>query len=170
VPAPLGFLPQPADPGAQPAFVVIFPIEVLPHAEQPGQQKRRLDDVAAVVFPGEPHCLAGVAIQEMRQDAVIAVGLQQKTHHGQEPLDRLGTADPAARDADDDGHDAEAAATRGDNLRAVLRPDVAALARQAAHGMGKVPEVAEGLLLHDVKQRVVVEIDWARGTRPTFPG
>ena len=37
-------------------------------------------------------------------------------------------------------------------------------------GMGKVPEVAEGLLLHDVEQGVVVEIDSARGGRPACLG
>jgi hypothetical protein len=44
---------------------------------------------------------------------------------------------------------------------------VTALARC---GMGKVPEVTEGLLLHDVEQGVVVEIDLARGGRPACLG
>ena len=137
VPVPLGLLPQPVDLGTQPTFVVAVSIEVLAGAEQPRQQERRLDEVAAVVFPGERHRLSGVAMQEMRQDAVIAAGPQQEAHHGQQALDRLGAADPAARNADDDGHDAEAAAAGGHDLEAVLWSDVAAFAGAREAGMGE---------------------------------
>jgi hypothetical protein len=72
-------------------------------------------------------------------------------HHGQQALDRLGTADPASRHADDDRHDAKAAATRGYDLQAVLRADVAAFSGEAALGMSKVPKIAKGLSLHEVE-------------------
>jgi hypothetical protein len=97
----------------------------------------------------------------MRQDPVIAVGPEEKAHHGLQAVDRLGASDPAPRDADDDRHHAKAAAAGSYHLWAVLRADVAALACQAAQGMGEVPEVAESLPLHDVEQCVVVQIDRA---------
>ena len=105
----------------------------------------------------------------MRQDTVIAVGLQKKAHHGQESLDRLGTADPAARDARDDRHHAEAGAAGGHDLRAVLGSEIAALTREAAGGMGEVPEVTQGLSLHDVEQRIAVETGRAASRRRTDP-
>ena len=109
-------------------------------------------------------------MQEMRQDTVIAVGLQEKAHHGQQALDRRGAADPASGNADDDGHDAEAAAAGGHDLQAILRSDVATFSGEAALGMGKVPEIAEGLALHEVEQGIVVEIDGARGRLRSLPG
>ena len=58
-------------------------------------------------------------------------GAPQKAHHCQQALDRLRTAAPASRDADDDRHDAAAAATRGHDLQAVLWSDLAAFSSQA---------------------------------------
>ena len=79
-----------ADPSAQLVLRVGVPVEVLAGAEQTGEQKRGLDEIAAVVLAAEGNRLAGVAVQEMRQDAVIAVGPEQKAHHGQQALGGFG--------------------------------------------------------------------------------
>ena len=133
-------------------------VEVLAGREQACQQERGLDEVAAVVLGAERDRPPAVAVEEVRQDAVVAVGLEQEADHGQEALERRGAADPAAADAHDDRHDAEAAAAGGDDLGAVVRTAVAALAREPAGGVGEVPEVAQRLPLHQVEQGALVQI------------
>ena len=49
-------------------------------------------------------------------------------------------------------HDAESAAAAGGDLEAVAEADVAALVGEAAGRMGEIPEVAEGLPLHELEQ------------------
>jgi hypothetical protein len=147
------------DAGAQLGLIGGGSIEILPGAQQPGEEKRRLDEIAAVVLSAERHRPAGPAIEKMRKDAVVAVRPAQEAHHAQQVIDRLLPPDPAPLRTDHDRHDAEPGAAGGDGLQAILRRLVGALPGEPAHGMGEVPEISEGLSLHELEQGVIVEID-----------
>ena len=162
VPAPLRLLPQPVDAGAKLVLQRLVAVEILPRAEEPCEQVRGLDDVAAIVLAGEPDRPAGLAVQEVRQDAVIAVRPEQKADHAQQAVAGIVPTDPAARGGDHDRHGAEARAAGRDGLEAIIGPDVAALAGEAAHRVREIPEVAERLPLHEIEQGVVAEVARAR--------
>jgi hypothetical protein len=68
----------------------------------------------------------------------------------QQAVERCLTGDPASLDADQDGHDAETAPAARDHVWST----VAALAREPARRMGKIPKISERLPLHEIEQGV----------------
>src|SRR5437773_7722590 len=72
VPAPLDLMPQEIDAPAQPPLSHRVAVEILLGAEEPLKQKRRLDQIGAIILAPERNGGAGGSIDEMRIDAVIA--------------------------------------------------------------------------------------------------
>jgi hypothetical protein len=75
VPVPFDLAPERVDPGAKAPLLRIVPIEVLSGAQEPRDQERGLDEVAAVVLPAERNRPAGIAVDKVRKDAVITLCL-----------------------------------------------------------------------------------------------
>ena len=161
VPVPFDRLPDPVDALAQLPFRGVALAEVLPGAQQAGDQEGGLDQIAAVVLRAERDRPARLAMQEVREDAMVAVGGREEAQDLQQALGRLRPRDPAPLDRDDDRHDAEARAAGRHDLGAVAERGRAALAGKPADRVREIPEVAEGLPLHEVEQEVVGEV-WQR--------
>lgn len=87
----------------------------------------------------------------MCPDAVIAVGFVEELHHLEQTFRSLLTGDEAALHSDYNCHHAKAGTADRRNFQTV----VAALTRQAGFGMGKIPEITEGLFLDKGHQLVV---------------
>src|SRR5262249_10194833 len=74
VPVPLDLAPELVDAAAQQRLRRVGATEILARAEQAGEQVGGLDEVAAVVLAGEGDHAAAGAVEEVREDAVIAAG------------------------------------------------------------------------------------------------
>ena len=163
VPVPFGFTPERIDAVPQLALLRVLAVEVLTGAQQARDEKGGFDKVAAVVLPGEGDRPAGLAVEKMRKNAVIAVRPVEEADHLQQAIERLLPADPVALDRHEDGHDAEPGAAGRDDLGAVAERLIAAFPRQPAGRVREIPEVPEGLPLHEVEQGFVAELGRADG-------
>ena len=64
-------------------------------------------------------------------------------------------ADPVAFGGYDDGHDTETAPAGCHDFITIGRSRITAFACKATHRMSKIPEVSEGLFLHQVEEGAV---------------
>ncbi len=132
--------------------------EILGRREQAGHQERRLYQVAAVIARHEGQDAPRRAAEEMRKDAVEAVGPLEKGDDALDPVEDVAPRPPAALGRDELSHDAEPGAARCHRVLDVIAEGPgAALARHAADGMAPVGEVGRGRLRDPVEQRGVVE-------------
>ena len=93
----------------------------------------------------------GRAVDPMREDAVIARGFFEELGHLEKMGDGFRPADPSPLHRDDDRHHAEARAADGDRIEVARVGDLAALAREPAHRMSEIPEIAKRLPLNEFK-------------------
>ncbi|WP_431212904.1 hypothetical protein ACQ86N_45885 [Puia sp. P3] len=142
-------------------FHFIFPVEILPGAEQALEEIGCLYEVGAVVLAAEGDRLSGRSVHPVRESAVVGVRLQQEVDHMQQELRRGIAADPFAIGGGDDGHHAKAGAAGGHDFVAVVKGLVAAFTGHMADGVGKVPEIPKGLVFCKVDEGRIAEVLWA---------
>lgn len=148
---PLDGLPQGGDVGAQLALCRIGAVEVGARRQQPLEQQPGLHQIGTVVIGREGKRLPRLAVDPVREGAVIGGRpLRKEGHDPLHPLARLAAGHETALGSHRHGHHAEARPAGSDR-----RARRGALARHAARRFGTLPEIAEGLLLHLGEQLLV---------------
>src|SRR6185312_8560572 len=95
-------------------------------------------------------------MQEMRKGAVKGLRALQKFDDVADAFEHAGARQESTRRAGDQGHDAETGAAAAHGVEIIVaRHRVAALARHGARRMGEIPEVVQGLPLHQIEQFLV---------------
>ena len=167
VPVPLHFAPQFVDAGGQCLLLLASLLHVvLVHTEQGLHQKGRFHQVAPVVLLPERFHAARVSLPPVGVDAVEAVAGLEEGDDALHALQALLAGDVSPVYAGQDSHDAEAAASAGDDVLVVLRivtVQVDAFAGQAAVGFGSVPEIVEGQSFDGVHQLLVGQLGGCGG-------
>ena len=69
--------------------------KILPRRQKPHHQESGFHQIAAVIERAERDGLAGLAMQEMRIGAVMALGVLQNFEHMPQPRQRIGARHPA---------------------------------------------------------------------------
>ncbi|WP_246252448.1 hypothetical protein [Allomesorhizobium camelthorni] len=81
---------------------------------------------------------------------MVAFGLAEKVHHGNQAIESDLSADPSALNPSKDCHNAEAGTAGRDDMQCRVAP----LSRKAARWMAKIPEILKRLSLHGIEEFV----------------
>ena len=152
-PVPLHSFPQQCDPVDQILFCRDARVEGLSNSEQSLDQEGSFDQVGAVVLLAERVGLAGAAIEPVGPGTVETVAGFEKLYHLFEVGGPLLPGDESAFYTGHNGHQPEPRSPGSDHLTGAV-----ALACHPGDGVGKIVEIAEGLLLHEVEQCIVGEL------------
>ena len=151
---PLDGFPQGGDVVAKFAFGRIRAVEIGACREQPLKQQARFHQIGSVVVGREGLRRSGLAVDPMREGAVIGGRpLRKEAYDPLHPFARLAARHEAAFGGHRHGHHAEAR-TAGSNRRARC----GAFARHAARRFGTLPKITEGLPLHLGEQLLVGDL------------
>src|SRR4029077_15871885 len=155
MPVPFGFFPELVDAPAQASLRRLVTIEILPRAQKSDEKISGLHEVAAVVLAGEMEGPAGHPVQHVGQHPVKAGGGEQETRHLHEALDSFLSRDPFALGGDDDRHHAESRSSRHDRVEPFDAFGITSVARKGAMRASEIPEISEGLPLHELEELIV---------------
>ena len=157
IPGPIYFFPDLGDFFAQQNLVGLILAEVRTGGKQPLDQKSRLYKVAPIIHGTERDGNTGIPVHPVRKSAAEAVGILQECRHQQQSLQPLLAGNEPPLDAYQYGHDAKAGAANGNGIEGGIP-----FADEPRARVGKIPEVAEGVLLYHLQEFLVTHIKSSR--------
>ena len=175
MPVPVGRTPDLIYPFSEVFLPKVVALEIFFGTEQAHAQVGCFHDIGPVVDAVEWDRLAGTAVDEMRIDAMKAIGTEQEIRYLRDPADGSIPTDPSSFHGYDGSHDSEARTTRCAGIGAEgglaeigLVPGlidvipiidgldgIGTFQCHTTPWMGMVPEEAEGLALYLLHQLII---------------
>ena len=153
--APFHLAPQLFDPVAQRFLCGVVAVEIALCGQQSLYEKRRFDQVAAVVLFAEMVRLSGACVIPVRPCAVETRQFFERPDDFRKPCDCLRTCYEPVAYARYDPHDAETGAAGGDAVRPF---GVRTFVGEAGQRIGEIPEIAERVTLHHLLELFVRKV------------
>ena len=154
-PIPLGLRQQRIYATAKPLLLACGAVKMLAGTDQALKQKRRFDEIGAIILASEGNGGARAAVDKMREHAMVAWRTLQQIEHSMQPAQGVDTINPAALDSNDDRHDPKAGTADRNEVVWSIACRLQAIAREAADWVTALPEIAGGLPLHGIEQLVI---------------
>ena len=156
MPVPFGLFPELVDAPAQAALGRLVTIEILPRAQKSDEQISGLHEVAAVVLAREMEGPAGrcrsacaaAPRESCAAESKKLVILRRRSTASCRVIHLRAAATMIAIDA-------ESGSARHDRVEPLDAFGVASVARKAAMRVSEIPEISEGLPLHELEELIV---------------